>query len=144
MSSTSVKCSISDVALFLQEDGITINLCAYECYARSLVPLAWASIAFLYLVVLQVAAVGLTIATWKVDIKVLNDSREMVAIIYTTSLVLLVLIVSTWAINKYDVAFEVTFGGGVMFATTVFLSLVFVPKVSWKEVFTLFEMHCKL
>ena len=95
---------------------------------------------YVYLLVLQVAAVILTILTRKVKIKVLNDSKQMTIIIYTTSTVLLVLGVVTFIVNSRLVLQEVLNGFGIILATTVFLVLIFVPKVSLFEINVIFKI----
>ena len=83
----------------------------------------------LYLVLLQVAAFVLAIVTRKVEIRVLNDSKEMSVIVYTTSAVMVVLTGITLGLNSYLIATETIFTGGVILATTVVLFFLFVPKV---------------
>lgn len=79
---------------------------------------------------MQVAAFILALLTRNVKIRVLNDSKEMAFIIYTTSVVLLALGGVTFGLSSYIIITEVLFSGGVMFATTVFLTLLFLPKVT--------------
>ena len=85
---------------------------------------------YVYLTLIQVAAFVLAIATRNVKIKVLNDSKEMTVIVYTTSIVMLVLGVILFAFNTRFTLDEVLFGFGIMLATTILLAFVFVPKVS--------------
>ena len=94
-------------------------------------PLVSAGVSLAYLVLLQVMAFILALATSKVKIKVLNDSKEMAIIIYTTSVVLLVLAIITFGLNSYSIVTEVLFSGGIMLATTIVLALLFVPKVCY-------------
>ena len=85
---------------------------------------------YVYLVLLQVAAFILAIVTRNVQIKVLNDSKEMTVIVYSTSVVLLILGVITFAFDTRFALGEGLFGFGMMLGTTIFLAFVFVPKVS--------------
>ena len=105
-----------------------MNNCVYQCYGFTL-SLAWVAIEYIYLVLIQVAAFILAIVTRKVKIKVLNDSREMFIIVYTSSSIMLVLGIVTFVISTRFILIEVLFGFGIMMATTVFLALTFVPKV---------------
>ena len=114
---------------FVQNDGITINFCEYECYNGRVLPLLLTGLAFSYLVLLQVIAFVLAVVTRKVKIKVLNDSKEMAIIIYTTSVVLLAQGIVTFGLSSYLVVTETLFNGGVMLATTVVVFFLFVPKV---------------
>lgn len=78
------------------------------------------------------------------QIKVLNDSREVAIIIYTTSAVLLALGVITFGLSSYLIVTEVLFSGGMMLATTIFLIFLFVPKVrscNWMSVLHVIVQH---
>ena len=103
--------------------------CILQCY-ESISQLAWVAIEYIYLLSLQVAAFVLAILNRKVKIKVLNDSKEMLIIVYSTSAIMVVLGVLTFGVDGRIVVFEVLFSGLVMVATTIFLTFVFVPKVS--------------
>lgn len=83
---------------------------------------------YLYLFLLQVAAVVLAFKTRNVKIKELNDSKSVAAIIYVTSIVMAALMIITFASDGYIVVAEALFSGGLMLATTVFLGLTFIPK----------------
>lgn len=113
----------------MQEDGITVNNCVYQCYGFT-ASLGWLAVEYIYLLLLQVAAFILAIITRKVKIKVLNDSKEVVFIVYTTTAIMIVLGIFTFAVSSQLVLTEAVFCGGVMVATTIFLAFVFVPKVS--------------
>ena len=79
---------------------------------------------------LQVAAVILAFITRRVKIKVLNDSKSVAVIIYTTSVVLVALVIISFTLDSYVVVQEILFSGGIMLATTVILVFIFVPKVN--------------
>ena len=85
---------------------------------------------YIYLLSLQVAAFILAVLTWRVKIKVLNDSREMMIVVYSTSAVMVVLGVFTFAVGTRIILSEVAYCGLIMLATTIFITFVFVPKVS--------------
>ena len=110
---------------------MTIIKCAWDCYDKA-PPVIWISLEFVYMVLLQVVAVILAFKTRKVKIKALNDSKSVTAIIYTTSIVLSVLAISTFALDSLlsIVASEIIFSGGIILATTVFVCFIFIPKVS--------------
>ena len=112
----------------MQEDGITLHNCIYICFGFS-TSLVWVGIEYVYLLSLQVVAFVLAIITRKVKIKVLNDSKEMVIIVYTSTTIMIILGIITFALSSRLVLNEILFSGGVMVATTVFLTFVFVPKV---------------
>ncbi len=92
--------------------------------------LIWATLQFLYIVVLQASAFVLALATRKVEIKVLNDYKEMSIIVYSTTGILLALALVTWTAGSYFIVSQVLAAGMLMVATTIFLFFVFVPKVT--------------
>ena len=100
----------------------------YECYGFT-IPLVWLAIEFIYLLSLQVAAFVLAILTRKVKIKVLNDSKEMLIVVYSTSAIMAVLGVFTFAVPTRLILAQAMYCGLIMLATTIMLSFVFVPKV---------------
>ena len=83
-----------------------------------------------YKMVLQVVALGLAFSIRRVKVKGLDDSKYVAATIYVTSLVLAVIIVSTYSLKSYISAVTALFCIGFLGGTTVILILVFVPLVS--------------
>ena len=79
---------------------------------------------------LQVIALILAFRTRKVKVKGLDDSKYIAAAIYITSIVLAVIIVTTYTLTDYVNAFPAVGGAGFLLGTTIILVLVFVPKVS--------------
>ena len=75
-------------------------------------------------------ALVLAIRTRKVKIKGLNDSKEIMAIIYMVSIVDVELILVTILLGDYNNIRIIFFSGGIIFGTTMTLALVFVPKVT--------------
>ena len=122
--------------LSFQDDGITINYCAWECY-NSPLPFIWLALEYGYMGLLQIAAVILAFTTRRVKIKVLNDSKSVAVIIYTTSVVLVALVIISFTLDSYIVVTEILFSGGIMLATTVFLAFIFIPKVIRVEILVL-------
>lgn len=112
----------------VQENGIKIEFSAWHCYDSSL-PFIWVGLEYLYLIVLQVAAIILAFKTRNVKIKELNDFKSVAAIIYITSIIMAALMVVTFATSGYIVLAEALFSGGIILATIVFLGLTFIPKV---------------
>ena len=116
--------------LVLQEDGIRIEYCIQQCYGFR-TALVWAALEYIYLLLLQVAAFVLAILIWKVEIKVLNDSKEMMIIVYTSTTIMVILGIFTFALSTRFILQEIFFCGLVMLATVVFLSFLFIPKVRY-------------
>lgn len=88
-------------------------------------------IIFLYgcIILTQVVAVILAFRTRKVTIKALNDSKYLTIIIYTSTIIMAIIIPSTVLLDKYLTVDATVFGGLIMLFTTVVLGLTFIPKV---------------
>ena len=84
---------------------------------------------FVYLALLQIVGIILAIQTRKVKIKVLNDSKYIAALIYISSLVLIVLAIITFTLDSLINVSELIYCGCLLLATTAFLCLTFIPKV---------------
>ena len=67
--------------------------------------------------------------TRKVKIKALNDSKEIAVIIYINSITLSLLALVEFALNPYHEVYAVLFGLALLVGATLFLTLLFTPKV---------------
>ena len=83
-----------------------------------------------YKALLQVIALVFSFSIRKVKVKGLDDSIFIAASIYVSSIVLAVIIVSTYTLKDFLNVFPVVFCTGFLIGTTVILGLVFVPLVS--------------
>ena len=83
-----------------------------------------------YKMILQILALIFAFSIRKVKVKGLNDAKSIAASIYVTSIVLVVIIVSTYTLKGYINLFVSLFCIGFFVGTTVILMLVFVPLVS--------------
>ena len=92
-------------------------------------PTAWIILTFMYLGVLQLIGLILALRIRKVKVKALRDSKYIAAIIYVSTIALIVVAISLFALGSRLNAIEVLFSGSIIVATTLFLSLVFIPKV---------------
>ena len=90
----------------------------------------WLILTYVYFALLQIIGIILAIQTRKVKVKVLNDSKYIAAMIYISSIVLLLLGIVTAVFATSINITEILFSGGLLFATSAFLCLVFIPKVS--------------
>ena len=79
----------------------------------------------------QIMALLLSFATWKVQISGLDDAKPIIVSTYVTSLVLAVVIVSTYTLSEYINAYAAVFGVGFFLGTTLILGLVFMTKVRY-------------
>lgn len=78
---------------------------------------------------LHIIALILAIQTRKVRIKILNDSKEVAAIIYITSIVLAELVIVSFSLTNFQNIYESLYSGGLIVAATVVLAVIFIPKV---------------
>ena len=90
----------------------------------------WLAISYAYKGLLQLSAMFMAFHTRTVKIKVLNDSKEIAVIVYVTSIILVLLAVVEFALNRYHEVYTGLFGLALLLEATVFLTLVFIPKVS--------------
>ena len=110
-----------------QEREIVTNYFTHICSstARDI----FLGILYGYKMVLQVIALVFAFATRKVKVKGLDDSKYIAAAVYVTSIVLAVILISTYSLKDYVNTFPALFCTGFLTGTTVILALVFVPKV---------------
>lgn len=95
----------------------------------SSIPFYWKIFILAYLAVLQIVGIVLAFETRKVKFPGLRDSAFVAAIIYISSLVLVMLAVDTFVLSSFLNAYGAIFATGILILTTIFLLLTFVPKV---------------
>ena len=101
----------------------------WQCYEARSAPFYLDLVIFIYLVLLQILGIILAFQTRKVKIRVLNDSKSVAALVYISSIVLIVIVLMTFILRSYINISTVLFFTGVIVLATVFLILTFVPKV---------------
>ena len=84
---------------------------------------------FVYLGFLQLIGLVLALRTRKVKVKVLNDAKYIITLVYVSSIVLVIIAIVRFTLESMMHVSEVLYSGGLLLATTVFLSLTFVPKM---------------
>ena len=99
---------------------------------------------FLYLGVLQIVGLILAFQTRKVKIPILNDSKFVAALVYISSVVFVALALVTFLLRDYINISNGTFSGGIMLLATIFLILMFVPKVWNTEYSSIKQFVCDL
>ena len=72
--------------------------------------------------------------TRRVKVKILNESKEIAVIIYINSIVLVLLAASEFTLATHHNAYAALFGLGLLTEATLFLGLIFIPKVSNNKV----------
>ena len=75
--------------------------------------------------------------TRRVKVKALNDSKEIATIIYINSIILAVLAVTQFALENYHNVYAAMFGVALLIDATMFLGLIFIPKVRLISILTL-------
>ena len=102
----------------------------WRCHEVGSPPFYCDLLIFIYLALLQIVGIVLAFQTRKVKIRVLNDSKFVAALVYISSIVLVVIVLITFILRSYINISAALFSGGIMILATVFLVLMFVPKVS--------------
>ena len=83
--------------------------------------------------VLQIIALVLAFSIRKVKVKGLNDAKYIAAAVYVTSIVLAVILISTYTLTEFVNGFVAVVCTGNFIGTTFILGLVFVPKVRYSN-----------
>ena len=104
----------------------------WVCYQPGSPPFFFDLFLFLYLGVLQIVGLILAFQTRKVKIPILNDSKFVAALVYISSVVFVALVLVTFSLSGYINISNGIFSAGIMILATIFLILMFVPKV-WSE-----------
>ena len=99
------------------------------CYEASSPNFFWQIFIFAYLVVLQIIGIILSFQTRKVKVQGLRDSKYIATIIYISSIVIVVLALVTFSLRTYINIGTGIFVAGIFILTTIFLALIFIPKV---------------
>ena len=115
------------ISFCLQAAGITYANSVFVCVNDGAI--VWLAISYAYKGLLQLVAVLMAFHTRNVRIKALNDSTEIAAIIYINSITLALLTVVEFALSNYHEVHAGMFGLALLVGATLFLSLVFVPRV---------------
>ena len=103
--------------------------CVFNCYTVGDGAFYFDIIVFVYLGILQIVGIILAFQTRNVQITVLNESKFVAAFVYFSSIVLVALVIVTFALaSRINVAGGI-FSGGILLLATMSLALTFVPKV---------------
>ncbi len=118
------------ICFYPQEDGINYENYVYVCANDNAV--VWLAFSYAYKGLLQLIAMFMAFHTRRVKIKALNDTKEIAVIIYINSIILALLAVVEFALNDYHEVHAALFGLALLVGATVFLTLVFIPKVKYR------------
>ena len=114
----------------LQNLGVREENYVLVCFSSSSASFFWEIFIFVYLAILQLIGLVLAFQTRKVKLQGLKDSKFVAAIIYISSIILVALALVTFSLRTYiniGTGISVT---GIFSLTTIFLALIFIPKVS--------------
>ena len=115
--------------MHIQDLAVREDYYVYECYDTSSPPFYCDLIIFAYLAILQLVGIILAFQIRKVKIPVLNDSKFVAALIYVSSIILVILAFVTLPLGGYINVEAAIFCVGTLLLATTFLALTFVPKV---------------
>ena len=121
-----------------QEFGQRVNYCVYICHSDSY--LTWMGVLFGYKALFQIIAILLAFGTRKVKVQGLDDAKYIAGIIYATSIVLSVIIVSFVTLADYLNALAALYSIGYLTAASVITGLVFIPRVT--QCYTSYPNQC--
>ena len=113
----------------LQDLNVTVRFYILLCNERPSPNFYWQLCIFLYLAALQIIGILLAFQTRRVKLHGLRDSKFIAAIIYISSVVLVVLALVIFALRVYINIGAGIYATGVLLLTTIFLILIFIPKV---------------
>ena len=123
-----------------QSSDVLETYTVWQCYESGSIPFIFDLITFIYLGLLQFVGIILAFQTRKVRINVLNDSKSVTALIYISSIVLVVIVMITFILRGYINISAGLFYGGIILLATFFLLLIFIPKVSHSTIIFWLEL----
>lgn len=106
-----------------------INYVSYQCFKLTDETTIIVILTYVYFALLQINGLILAIQTRRVTVKVLNNSVFITALIYISSISLVVFTLITFTLQAFVNVYEALFSGGVLLIATAFLALTFIPKV---------------
>ena len=112
-----------------QENGVRQYNKVWVCYEEATPKYFWQIFIFAYLAILQVIGIVFAFQTRRVKLRGLRDSKMIAILIYISSIILLTLALETFALRSYINIGTGIIAAGVLILTTIFLSLIFIPKV---------------
>ena len=101
----------------------------WVCHDTAAPAFYWKIFVFAYLIMLQLVGILLAFLTRKVKLRGLRDSKYIAAIIYISSVTIVVMVLVTLTLEEFVNIGTGIFVFGILALTTLFLVLIFVPKV---------------
>ena len=102
----------------------------------------WLGVSFGYKGILQVLAIFMAFHTRRVKVKALNESMETATIIYINSIMIVLLIVVEFTLPTHHNTYSALFGLGLLIEATLFVGLIFIPKVNWSKATLIDSIFC--
>ena len=116
------------MVLLLQDQGVLENFFEERCN-QSIFFLIFVSVTVGYKFILHAIALTLACLIRKIKVTVLNDSRETVAIIYGSTLMLVVATLVIMTLNQSSDSYNVMWTIVVFFVSMIYIGLTYIPKV---------------
>ena len=118
----------------MQPLGVKESNHVLVCYAASSPTFYWEMFMFAYLAILQIIGLVLAFQTRKIKLPGLRDSKFVAAIIYISSIIIVALALVTFSLRTYINIGTGIITFGVFSLTTIFLALMFIPKVKHHKI----------
>lgn len=113
----------------MQEQGVLVTFCAFRCN-NNVYLLIWAVLSVAFKLVIHSIAIVLAFLVRKIEFTALDNSTYTLAIIYTSSVINILLVVFLFALLNYKNLSTVAFSTLIFVDSMTFLSLTFIPTVS--------------
>ena len=116
--------------LIVQDSDVKKEHSILICYENQSAPFYLDLLDLVYFALLQIVGIVLAFQTRRVKIRVLNDSKFVAALVYISSIVLVIITLVHFILRNYINVNAAVFSGGIIILATFFLVLTFIPKVS--------------
>jgi gamma-aminobutyric acid type B receptor len=111
----------------VNESGFEIRYLGVNCYHIG--SLVWVAIIAVFIGLLETIAVILATLTRQVEVKAVNDSKEVVAVVYIVTACSIALLVVTVALQSFSNVSDGFYLACILSGTTSAIGLMFIPKM---------------
>ena len=102
----------------------------YQCSSDLWIRYFILAVIYVYMAILQASALYFAFQTRKVKVKGLNDAKYIAIIVYTVGILILINLVTTFALPTYVTVYATIYGTCLWISATAVLGLSFIPKVA--------------
>ena len=102
----------------------------FQCSTHPWIRYLILSLIYGYLIILQICALFFAFQTRKVKVKGLNDAKYIAMTVYVVGCVVILLLITTFALSKYVTVYAAVYGTSLWMSATAVLGLLFIPKVN--------------